>query len=748
MDSSLLKSILTIFCFILSVESYATDIKVTSVTASSQYPSDGASYYPENAADGNSNTAWFPKKTQSANKGEWIKFNFQGKHNIQTISIINGWIKNHQLFSLNSRVKRATIAFSNGAKITIALKDQKTPQTFDLGGVSTSWVKIIIEDIYPGTTWNQEAGITDVSFVRAPISKSIAVATHTVVKEQRQKKEKKVNKETVSINSVEPNVKEKEEKLIGRFVWKYDKQYERSNTKLKRFDNQIWEIRADHGYYSWLSARKNCKNSTFIVGKDIFDEFNLPSEKQTKTLWKYRRYIHPIQNKPFFSTWTTIAKKSDGKWWGAKHYNINRGDYAGWHHVDKANSAYFCVSNVKYNTDHIYLVDAKDIAKRTPIGLAKKIGVAQFNKLYKPTLPDKPTKAAPIKPIKLVKGEFETTVIFDERRKLEREKLEAKNKIVDERHQKMILKWQATILELKEYNDLKIQNYDQQQERLSILGTVMTMKYGKPLVKSVNYDADNQNFTITITTGYGRFEQSIKVPIKISHAPKFKKVLSKRGFIPTLEMVATPNGVKIVGVEEIKNPEELVELQVLSEAKGSVDRLTAFLAKFPSSTLASDAKHQIKVIQDKESARIAAQEYRQEKHETKARERAALRQQEVQKFEQQRATAERELPILGRCAIGSTVYHREKWSTTTSSGNVIADALFNASTKEQFIIVFNGVVTGFVGDKVEVVINNYGVKQTMGGGFLQQKTWRKYELNKYADKFIGKTQFYERSRCK
>jgi hypothetical protein len=102
---------------------------------------------------------------------------------------------------------------------------------------------------------------------------------------------------------------------------------------------------------------------------------------------------------------------------------------------------------------------------------------------------------------------------------------------------------------------------------------------------------------------------------------------------------------------------------------------------------------------------------------------------------------------LGVCSVGESVYHREKWNTKTSSGNVIADSLFNAATKEEFVIIFEGIVEGFLGNKVKVIINDYKVEQTQGGGFLQPKTYQGNELARYADKYIGKAQFYEKSRC-
>ncbi len=102
---------------------------------------------------------------------------------------------------------------------------------------------------------------------------------------------------------------------------------------------------------------------------------------------------------------------------------------------------------------------------------------------------------------------------------------------------------------------------------------------------------------------------------------------------------------------------------------------------------------------------------------------------------------------LGKCEIGETVHHREAWDTSTSSGNFLADAFFNASRKESFIIEFEGVVKGFVGKKVEVYLQDYSVKQTRGGGFLQPATGVGSSVSNYADKRIGKSHFFDKSRC-
>lgn len=139
-------------------------VSIKSVSSSSQYPSDSSSYYPGNAVDGDDHTAWFPNRTDKANIGEWIKFEFDRKYPISAIEIINGWIKSDNLFWQNSRVKSLHIEFPDGHRKLVALENIKDPQRFDFPAIEADWVRFIIEEIYPGEIWNHEAGITDVKF--------------------------------------------------------------------------------------------------------------------------------------------------------------------------------------------------------------------------------------------------------------------------------------------------------------------------------------------------------------------------------------------------------------------------------------------------------------------------------------------------------------------------------------------------------------------------------------------------------
>lgn len=139
-------------------------LRVVRVEASSQYPTDGSNYDPGNAVDGDPTTAWFPQRTDRANKGEWIRFHFASNVVLDRVELINGWIKDDRLWRHNSRVKKAILGFSDGTAQVIELADTQNRLRFALPGPTTRWVQLTIDEIYPGAQWNIESGITDVYF--------------------------------------------------------------------------------------------------------------------------------------------------------------------------------------------------------------------------------------------------------------------------------------------------------------------------------------------------------------------------------------------------------------------------------------------------------------------------------------------------------------------------------------------------------------------------------------------------------
>jgi outer membrane protein OmpA-like peptidoglycan-associated protein len=143
-------------------------VKPIRVTASSVYPADRSTYYPEHTIDNDAATAWFPKRTDKTNQGQWLKFEFEQAVKLDSVAIVNGWVKSDQLWSYNSRVRQLLITFSNGSEQTINLSDVKTPQWFGLPEYETEWIQLTIIDSYTGNTL--EAGITDVGFYEKGVS--------------------------------------------------------------------------------------------------------------------------------------------------------------------------------------------------------------------------------------------------------------------------------------------------------------------------------------------------------------------------------------------------------------------------------------------------------------------------------------------------------------------------------------------------------------------------------------------------
>ena len=72
---------------------------------------------------------------------------------IAKIGIINGYAKGDK-FKQNNRVKKALLVFSNGQRIALDLADTPKMQYFNFEPVPASQVRLIIENVYPGTKWD------------------------------------------------------------------------------------------------------------------------------------------------------------------------------------------------------------------------------------------------------------------------------------------------------------------------------------------------------------------------------------------------------------------------------------------------------------------------------------------------------------------------------------------------------------------------------------------------------------------
>ena len=122
-------------------------------------------FLPGNVLDGDLTTCWSEDRPNAA--GEWIRFDFPGERRIRRMRIINGYDKvagSQDRWSQNSRVRDATLRFSDGSERNVTLRDTREWQTIEFpDGTATRSVLLIIRSTYPGSRW-QDTSLSEVEF--------------------------------------------------------------------------------------------------------------------------------------------------------------------------------------------------------------------------------------------------------------------------------------------------------------------------------------------------------------------------------------------------------------------------------------------------------------------------------------------------------------------------------------------------------------------------------------------------------
>ncbi len=111
-------------------------------------------HYPLLVMDGDQATAWAEGET-GPGLGQWIMADFQepGGYEVYRVGVLPGWAKD-DLFTEYNRVKSATLHFSDGTSRKIELEDKQAMQFFEIEPVQTSYVKLVIDQVYRGTRYD------------------------------------------------------------------------------------------------------------------------------------------------------------------------------------------------------------------------------------------------------------------------------------------------------------------------------------------------------------------------------------------------------------------------------------------------------------------------------------------------------------------------------------------------------------------------------------------------------------------
>jgi len=132
----------------------ATDFYCASSVLAPQF---GNSYGVAHLFSNTQGEAWVAGKHRPG-LGEWITIDFKELRLVKAVIIRNGYQKNPDVFSKNSRVRNLRLVFSQGETQTITPQDNMDLQRIPLEpAVSAYWVQFIIDDVYPGRAYPDTA---------------------------------------------------------------------------------------------------------------------------------------------------------------------------------------------------------------------------------------------------------------------------------------------------------------------------------------------------------------------------------------------------------------------------------------------------------------------------------------------------------------------------------------------------------------------------------------------------------------
>jgi len=126
-------------------------------------PQFGNTYGPGHLFDSDPSTAWV-HGSRGSGIGSTITVVFDKPHTVRGLSVINGYAKNADIFTKNTRARTVQLSFSNGDTTTVTLQDDRKRRSVALQKpVTTEWVRLRITGVYPGARYTDTA-ISELQF--------------------------------------------------------------------------------------------------------------------------------------------------------------------------------------------------------------------------------------------------------------------------------------------------------------------------------------------------------------------------------------------------------------------------------------------------------------------------------------------------------------------------------------------------------------------------------------------------------
>lgn len=136
---------------------------ITATASSERSPESGVTYRPSNLVDQSLATAW-DEGVDGPGIGEWVRCDFDREVKLNRIIITPGYFKTPGIWRLNNRLAAATFYFSDGSSRRFTFPDRMAEQRLELEGIRTHWVRMVIDDIYPGSADAEDTPISNLEF--------------------------------------------------------------------------------------------------------------------------------------------------------------------------------------------------------------------------------------------------------------------------------------------------------------------------------------------------------------------------------------------------------------------------------------------------------------------------------------------------------------------------------------------------------------------------------------------------------
>lgn len=361
---------------------------------------------------------------------------------------------------------------------------------------------------------------------------------------------------TITLKANTSEVKSTNEK-VDFFEW-YQNPHIIDDKVIKVNNNLIWQNSPILQQYDdprklyLKSAKQYCKKLTIRTKTNTYRNFRLPTKNEADQLVNYVDLLNKHSKYGSYKGGSGMvdffATKGDEKN-GLKmreyqpDYSYTKNNYS-WYSGSRMSilkTVAICVQKTKHSGYNIQNL-VKEYLKKDKKNIV--------NRKFKSV---KPTKPRYTKVKRLLKGEFEKTIKFTNRIKEYEQTVKEKNKLKDTNYQEELLRWKKEKKEFEEEKQKELSESNLNKHYTKALKKAFHIKYGRPILKDIKYDADKEIFTIRISSFRNNFKGEVTIPIKLNKAKKFKSILSEQFFIPTVQIKVSNNNIQLIGIKELKD---------------------------------------------------------------------------------------------------------------------------------------------------------------------------------------------------